>query len=41
MPYTIEDFRRDYVLEYLDRLTPDEILKKIRADELVKRLYRR
>jgi len=38
MPYTIEDYRRDYVLEYLDRLSPDEILKKIRAEELLKRL---
>ena len=38
MTYTTEDYRRDYVLEYLDRLTPDEILKKIRAEELLKRL---
>jgi hypothetical protein len=38
MPYTIDDYRRDYVLEYLDRLSPDEILKKVRADELLKKL---
>jgi len=38
MPYTIEDYRRDYVLEHLDRLTPAEILKKIRAEELLKGL---
>ncbi len=38
MPYTIEDYRRDYVLEHLDRLTPDDILKKFKADELLKKL---
>ncbi len=38
MPYTIEDYRRDYVLEHLDRLSPDDILKKVKIDELLKRL---
>jgi len=34
VPYTIEDFRRDYVLEYLDRLTPDERLKGLSPEEI-------
>jgi len=38
MPYTIEDYRRDYVLEYLDRLTPDERLKGLSSDERLKGL---
>ncbi len=38
MPYTIEDYRRDYVLDYLDRLTPDERLKGLPPDERLKGL---
>ncbi|OQX02734.1 MAG: hypothetical protein BWK80_57250 [Desulfobacteraceae bacterium IS3] len=38
VPYTIEDYRRDYVLEYLDRLTPAEILKRFSADDRLKGL---
>ncbi len=38
MPYTMEDYRRDYALEYLDRLTPDEILKRFSADDRLKGL---
>jgi hypothetical protein len=35
MPYTMEDFKRDYAREYVDRLTPGEILEKFSADELL------
>jgi hypothetical protein len=38
MPYTMEDFRRDYVKEHLKDLTPDERLEGLSAEELVKRL---
>ena len=33
MPYTIEDFQRDYVREHIDKLSPDEVLEKFSADE--------
>jgi hypothetical protein len=38
MPYTMEDFRRDYVKEHLKDLTPEERLEGLSADELVRRL---
>lgn len=38
MPYTIEDFQRDYAREYLDRLTPDEILKNYPMEKILKNL---
>ena len=37
MPYTIEDFQRDYAREYLDRLSPDEVLERYSPDEVLKR----
>jgi len=33
MPYTMEDFRRDYVKEHLKDLTPDERLAGLSPDE--------
>jgi hypothetical protein len=38
MPYTMEDFRRDYVKEHLKDLTLDERLEGLSPKELVKRL---
>jgi len=38
MPYTWEDFRRDIVREYLDRLPPEERLKGLSPQERVKGL---
>ena len=33
MPYTMEDFRRDYLKEHLKDLTPDERLEGLSPDE--------
>jgi hypothetical protein len=38
MPYTMEDFRRDYVKEHVDRLTPEERLAGLSAEEILRRL---
>jgi hypothetical protein len=38
MPYTMEDFRRDYVKEHLKELTPDEILARLSPAELLAHL---
>lgn len=38
MPYTMEDFRRDYVKEHLKDLTLDERLEGLSAEELLQRL---
>lgn len=41
MPYTMADFRRDYVLEHFPELTPDErrrALQKLPAEERLKDL---
>ena len=39
MPYTMEDFRRDYILAHLEEvLTRDEILQRFSADERLKGL---
>jgi hypothetical protein len=35
MPYTMEDFRRDYVREHLKDLTPEEILTVVSAEDLL------
>jgi hypothetical protein len=35
MPYTMEDFRRDYVKDYLKDLTPQERLKDLTPEELL------
>jgi hypothetical protein len=37
MPYTMQDFQRDYVREHLDLLTPDEVLNRYSPDEILKR----
>jgi len=33
MPYTMEDFQRDFVMDNLDILSPDEVLKRYSPDE--------
>ena len=38
MPYTIEDYQRDYAREYIDKLTPEEILESYPLEELLKKL---
>src|SRR5262249_6264927 len=38
MPYTMEDFRRDYVREHLKALTPEERLQGLSAEERVRGL---
>ncbi len=47
MPYTFEDFKRDYVLEHIHKLplddrlkglSPDDRLKGMSADDLLKNL---
>ena len=36
MPYTMEDFKRDYIKENLDALPPDERLRGLSADEVLR-----
>ena len=38
MPYTMEEFQRDFVLEHLNVLTPEERVKGLPAEELIKGL---
>ena len=38
MPYTMEDFRRDYVKEHLKDLTPEEIREALSPEELLRGL---
>ena len=38
MPYTMEDFRKDFVKEHLSVLSPDEILEKLSPDDRLKGL---
>lgn len=38
MSYTIEDYQRDYLLEHVDKLSPEERLKGLSSDDLLKRL---
>ena len=38
MPYTVEDFEREYAEGFLARLTPEKILKWMPPEELLKRL---
>ncbi len=38
MPYTFEDFERDYVLEHVHKLPPDEVLKRFSTDDFLKSL---
>ena len=37
MPYTMEDFRKDFVMSHLDVLSPDDVLKRYSADDVLKR----
>ncbi len=37
MSYTKQDFQKDYVLEHLNLLSPDEVLKRYSPDEVLKR----
>ncbi|MDI6795284.1 MAG: hypothetical protein QME81_20910, partial [bacterium] len=34
MPYTMEDFKRDYTKEHLNLLTPEEVLPRFSAEEI-------
>ena len=38
MPYTMEDFRKDFVKEHLDVLSAEEILSRFSTEELLKEL---
>jgi hypothetical protein len=38
MPYTMEDFRRDYVREHLKDLTPEELMAGLSEEDLLKGL---
>jgi len=38
MPYTIEDYRKDYVKRHLHKLSPDELLKNLSPDDRLKGL---
>lgn len=35
MPYTIEDFQKEYVREHIHRLTPEERLEGLSRDEIL------
>ncbi|ETX04094.1 MAG: hypothetical protein ETSY2_30810 [Candidatus Entotheonella gemina] len=37
MPYTLEDFRRDYTRDHVDLLTPDERLQGLSLEEVLQR----
>jgi hypothetical protein len=41
MPYTMEDFRRDYVKEHLKKLTLEERVEGLSSDKIEKYLQRR
>ena len=34
MPYTMEDFRRDYTRDHLDLLTAEEILQRLPTERI-------
>ncbi len=38
MPYTMEDFKKDFVKNHLDVLSPDEVLKRYSPDDRLKGL---
>lgn len=40
MPYTIEDYQKDYVREHLDKLSPEDVLEKFSMEELLKGIPR-
>lgn len=35
MPYTIDDFKRDYAREYLDKLHLEDRIKGLKEEELI------
>jgi len=37
MPYTVEDYKRDIAMDYLESLPAEEVLKRYSADEILKR----
>ncbi len=37
MPYTVEDYKRDIAMDYLESLPADEVLKRYSAEEVLKR----
>ena len=37
MPYTMEDFQKDYVRNHLNVLSPDDVLKSFSPDDVLKR----
>ncbi len=37
MTYTVQDFQKEYVLDHLNLLSPDEVLKRFSPDEVLKR----
>ena len=37
MPYTIQDYQRDYVREHLDLLPPEEVLQRYTPEEVLRR----
>ena len=37
MPYTMEDFQKDYVMNHLNVLSPDDVLKRYSPDDVLKR----
>ena len=36
MPYTMEDFRKDFVINHLDVLSPDDVLKSFSPEDVLK-----
>ena len=38
MPYTIEQFRKDYVKAYLSKMDPEEVLSKFAPEERLRGL---
>jgi hypothetical protein len=37
MPYTMEDFRKDFVMNHLDILSPEDVLKRYSPEDVLKR----
>jgi hypothetical protein len=36
MPYTMEDFQRDFILDHLHVVSPEELLERLPPEELLK-----
>ncbi len=41
MPYTMEDYQRDYALEHLSKLPPEDVLKKFSIEDRLKGLSKK